>query len=253
MITKKLKNYMSEALKLLITICARSGSKGVPNKNIKLLDGKPLINYSIELAKKVDLAKNIKISISTDSNEIIKIAENNGIYTKYKRPSNLAKDNSSKLETIKHLLEYEENHFNVKYDYVLDLDVSSPLRNLDDIKNSFKIFNNNKRLLSLFSVNKSHRSPYFNMVEKQKNASYYKLIKDDHINYTGRQYTPITYDLNASIYWYRREFFNNNFNSPITKNSGIYLMNHICFDIDNVYDFKIMDFLVKNNELDFDL
>lgn len=240
-------------MNILITICARGGSKGIPGKNIKIIAGKPLIEYSISVAKRLQNKFNIKIAISTDDQAIKKAAENAGILTEYKRPDSLATDFAGKVETIKDLLFYEESLINSKYDFILDLDVTSPLRTLDDLESSFEILNNNKEALNLFSVNPAARNPYFNMVEQNTNG-FYSLVKTNPDgSVMTRQSAPKVYDMNASFYWYRRSFFENNPKSAMTNKSLIYEMSHTCFDLDHPIDFLFMEYLLDNNKLEFQL
>ena len=91
-------------MNILITICARGGSKGIPGKNIKLLAGKPLIGYSIELANKFITHYEGKLALSTDDHEIKKIAEKFGLITDYNRPNYLASDKAGKIDVINELL-----------------------------------------------------------------------------------------------------------------------------------------------------
>ena len=177
----------------------------------------------------------------------------NDIETKYVRPKELANDDSNKIDAIKHLILYEENLIEDDYDYILDLDVSSPLRTLDDIIKSFDIINKDSEMLSLFSVNKSIKNPYFNMVERNILDEYFSLVKKDIRNYNSRQSAPEVFSMNAAFYWYKRDFFDQNHISPITERTGIFEIKHICFDIDTPLDFKFIEFLIKNNELDFKL
>ena len=219
-------------MNILITLCARGGSKGIPKKNIKLLNNIPLINYTINLAKKVSKQWQCKISLSTDDLEILDTAKLSDINTSYIRPDFLSTDYSGKVETIAHLLDYEENNSSIRYDYILDLDVSSPLRNLEDIQKGFNIIELDKEMLTLFSVNEPNRNPYFNVVEQNNLTGYYDLVNKLDKPIQSRQNAPKVFDMNASFYWYRRSFFDTEYNSPITDNSGIYIMNHICFDLD---------------------
>lgn len=239
---------------ILITFCARGGSKGVPKKNIKILCGKPLIQYSIDTANK--FAKNdalkCTLALSTDDDDILQISKELGLETKYKRPEYLATDGAGKVETIAHLLEYEELKSGVKYDYVLDLDVSAPLRTVIDLQEAFTLINGNEKALNLFSVSKAHRNPYFNMVE-QGDDGYFKLIKPLSKDVLSRQNAPVVYDLNASFYFYKRVFFDQGFKSVLTDRSLIYEVPHLCFDIDNMIDFEIMEFLISTNKLGFEL
>ena len=241
-------------MNVLITICARGGSKGIPGKNIKMMNGKPLINYTIELVKKIAPKLNAKITLSTDNFEIKQAAEKCNLFTNYVRPSILATDTAGKMETINDVLIFEESLLKIQYDYILDLDVTSPLRTEKDVLDAFEMFKKNEDAISLFSVNDGARNPYFNMVEEQE-SGYYNLIKytSDRVIPKSRQTSPKVYDLNASFYWYRRSFFNQNLNSAINDKSMIYKMEHICFDLDYEIDFLFMEFLLKNKKLDFDL
>ena len=240
-------------MNILITICARGGSKGIPKKNIKPINNVPLINYTISLAKNVSKQWNSKISLSTDDPEILNTAKLSGINTSYLRPDNLSNDQAGKVETLSHLLNYEEKDSSQNFDFILDLDVSSPLRNLDDIKKGFNIIKMDKKMLTLFSVSEPNRNPYFNVVEQNKLTGYYNLIKKLETSIQYRQNAPQVFDMNSSFYWYRRSFFDTEYTSPITDNTGIYLMDHICFDLDHNIDFTFMEFLLNNDKLDFKL
>ena len=240
-------------MNILVTICARGGSKSIPRKNIKVIAGKPLIEYSISVADRLASKFKAKIAISTDDEEIKEVAKKAGVFTEYIRPDFLASDVAGKIDTLKDLILFEESLVKFKYDYILDLDVTSPLRTLEDIENAFEILNNNSEAFNLFSVNDAARNPYFNMVEENKNG-FYSLVKT---NVDGsvmtRQTAPKVFDLNASFYWYRRVFFDKDIKSAITDKSLIYKMNHICFDLDHPVDFLFMEYLLENNKLDFQL
>ena len=103
---------------ILLTVCARGGSKGIPGKNIKTIAGKPLIEYTITVAKSFAEKFNSKITLSTDDLEINKAAEKAGVFTKYERPRFLASDVAGKIDTIRDLLIYEESIADIKYDYI---------------------------------------------------------------------------------------------------------------------------------------
>ena len=237
-------------MKILITLCARGGSKGIPGKNIKPLAGKPLIEYTIEIAKTFGKKYNATIGLSTDDQNIKQAAANAGLNTSYSRPDYLATDAAGKIDTIKDLLFYEESLTGIRYDYVLDLDLTSPLRTLKDLEDSFALIDNNEDALSLFSVNPAARNPYFNMVEN-KGDGYYDLIKKSADgNVMSRQKAPDVYDLNASFYWYKRMFFDTELKSPITARSLIFVMDHICFDLDHPIDFEFLEYLIINRKID---
>jgi len=235
-------------MKILITLCARGGSKGIPGKNIMDINGKPLIAYSIELAQNLLPQHQVDIALSTDAQEIKDVASQWGLSTPYNRPSDLASDQAGKVQTIHHLLRFEEKRLNKGYDYILDLDVSSPLRTKEDVENAFELFHSDTNALSLFSVNPSHRNPYFNMVE-QNEQGYFNLVKKLPQSVLSRQASPVVYDLNASFYWYRRSFFDKGLISPISESSLVYKMDHICFDLDHQEDLLYLTFLIKEQRL----
>lgn len=240
-------------MKILITICARGGSKGIPGKNIKNLCEKPLIYYTIRLAKQFkELYDDVKIILSSDSNKIIDVASSFGLNSKYIRPKAFSGDTIGKIEAIKDVLAWQENLSNSKFDYILDLDVTSPLRNIEDLKNAFEKIKANHSCVNLFSVSKANRNPYFNMVEK-KSDGFFSQVKKPLKNIYTRQSVPEVYDLNASFYFYKRSFFDLGYKSAITDKSIIYFIPHICFDLDSSIDFEFIEFLMEKNKLDFNL
>lgn len=239
-------------MKILITICARGGSKGIPGKNIKELCGKPLIGYTIDVAKKFQSKyPNTQIALSTDSDEIKEVAQKCGLDSNYTRPESLAGDAVGKIDAIADIVKYSETTNGVRYDYVLDMDVTSPLRNMEDLETAFEIISKDENALNLFSVSPASRNPYFNMVEQKENGYFYKIKSLGDV--LSRQAAPKVYDLNASFYIYRRNFFGSGNKGAITDRSLIYIVPHICFDLDHQIDFEIISFLMENNKLDFKL
>jgi CMP-N-acetylneuraminic acid synthetase len=236
---------------ILITICARGGSKSIPGKNIKSLNGKPLIAFTIKAAQLFVEKHNADISLSTDDDNIKSTALQFGLKTLYTRPDNLAADTTPKVATIKHLLFFEEEQRKKKYDYILDLDVSSPLRTTEDLNMAFSMIKNDSNASNLFSVRHAQRNPYFNMVEL-KEDNYCKLVKQGGNIFT-RQSAPKVFDLDASFYFYRRSFFEQNFQTVFTDKTLIYVMPHISFDLDEAIDFEFLAFLLLNNKLGFSI
>jgi len=234
-------------MKILITICARGGSKGLPGKNIKLLNGRPLIEYTIKNAKEISTDYDCEIALSTDCKSIKNTVKQYIELDKYLRPPNLATDSASKVETIKHLLLYHENCKKIKYDLIIDLDVTSPMRTNDDLKKSIDMVINDKECINLFSVSRAKKNPYFNMVEKKDNG-YYDLVSRGN-QYVNRQSTPEVYEVNASFYIYKREFFDMKKITPLSKKTLVYIMPNICFDIDHEIDFLFLEYLIKTNKV----
>lgn len=226
-------------MNILCTVCARGGSTGIKNKNIKKLFNKPLILHTLLQAKKSRIFD--KIIVSTDSNKIINICKRKVDYI-VKRPKKLSTGKASKIFAIKHALIQAEINFKKKFDIIIDLDATSPLRNIDDIIKAKNKFVRNK-YENLISVCHSKKNPYFNIVEKTKKGL--KLVRETEKNYVRRQDAPDVYDINASIYiWKRAALLNTN---KVVKNkTGFYIMPKIrSIDIDDYFDFKLVEFLMK--------
>jgi len=231
--------------KILCTICARGGSKGVKNKNIKKINGKPLIAYTIEQAKESKLFEHVVIS--TDSDDIASIAKEYGAEVFFKRSTEMASDTAGKLDVIKDAFVRSEEHYGCKFDYLVDLDATAPLRDVKDIIDSFQQFvdNNNDNLITAMP---SRRSPYFNLVEIDKNDKVY-LSKTLDSSIVRRQDAPKSYDMNASIYIWRRDAILNE-KSLFLEKTGLYVMpEERSIDIDGELDYKFVEFLMKENNV----
>ncbi len=229
-------------MSVLCSICMRKNSKGLKNKNFKILNNKPLLYYTINQALNSGIFS--KIVVSTDSEKIIQLSKKYNAEVFFKRPKYLSSSNISKIEVIKHLLKKSENYYKKKFDYIIDLDVTAPIRTSKNIKEAFnKLLNNNFDIL--FSVTKSRKNPYFNMIQQNK-MNYFDIIKKNKMIYS-RQKAPKCYDMNASIYiWKRKALLYNP--TLFTKNNGIYLMpDESAFDIDSLLDFDIVEHLMKKN------
>ena len=239
-------------MKGLVTICARGGSKGIPGKNIKLINGKPLIYYSVAVAEELSEKYDLDIFLSTDSEEIKNVVnslEFSNVNLEYNRPDFLASDTAGKLDAIIDVYKYAEKTNNEIYDFVLDLDVTSPLRTAQDLSDSIKLLFNNSEALNLFSVSPANRNPYFNMVEEKENG-FFELCKKG--QFLTRQSAPRVFDMNASFYVFNKAFFTSKPKTVITERSLIYEVPHLCFDLDHNIDFEFMSFLLANKKLDFD-
>jgi len=231
--------------KILCTICARGGSKGVKNKNIKVINGKPLIAYTIEQARESGLFEHIVVS--TDSDNIADIAKKYGAELFFKRRAELASDSAGKLDVIRDAFIRSEEYYNTTFDYLIDLDATAPLRNVADITNALKQFleNNNDNLITAMP---SRRSPYFNLVEVDKNGKV-SLSKPLESSIVRRQDVPKSYDMNASIYIWKRDAILNE-KSLFLKKTGLYVMpEERSIDIDSELDYKFVEFLMKENNV----
>lgn len=225
---------------ILCTICARGGSKGLPNKNLLKIGDKSLIGHTLTQAKAIDAID--CIIVSSDSNEILKEGEIYAADILLQRSAKLASDNAGKIDAIIDCLNHAESNLNKHFDYVIDLDVTSPLRNLIDIENCLE-FTKDQGFKNLITVTNSKKNPYFNQIEITNEGP--QLVKSGH-NIKGRQSAPKVYDMNASIYVWSRNFLINE-KTLFSRDTIVYDMpEERSLDIDNELDFKIVKHLIEN-------
>lgn len=233
-------------MNILVTICARGGSKGVPGKNIKPVGGRPLIAYTIDAAKAFALSAGADVILSTDSPEILAIGAECGLSTDYVRPAFLANDTCGKPDAIKDAMLYAEKKHGKTYDYVVDLDVTSPIRTLADIEACLRQIDAQPQAKTIFSVNPCARNPYFNQVEESADGFCHVVLGG---RYTTRQSAPKVYDMNASIYVYRRAALDCEHPRAVTDRSLAYVMDHLCFDIDEPADYDYLSYLLETKRI----
>lgn len=208
-----------------------------------------MISYAISHARSfAALNRGTDIVLSTDDQDIKSVAEEFGLTTAYLRPEHLAGDTTGKMEVLNHVLDYQESLHKKTYDLILDLDITSPLRTQEDLKNGLQLLLADEKAYNIFSVSRPHRNPYFNVIELKEDG-YCKVVKPS--DSLSRQAAPKVYDMNASFYFFRRICFEKGFRSSITERSLFYLMDHVCFDLDEPIDFEMMEFLLSQEKLDF--
>ncbi len=175
-------------------IPARGGSKGIPKKNIKLFCGQPLITLAIEQAKKCASEEDV-ILVSTDSPEIKEIAEKSGIVIPFLRPEELSNDTASSYSVIMHALkEYAEQ--GITFEKVVLLQPTSPLRNVEDIRNAVKCWNADTDMV--VSVSEARTNPYYNAFETDNDG--YLHISKGPGTFTRRQDAPKVWEYNGAVY-----------------------------------------------------
>lgn len=234
---------MSE--KILVTICARGGSKGVKDKNIRELCGKPLLAHTLEHARV--WRRTNDIYLSTDAEEIANIARNLGLDIPRLRDSNLAGDAIGKLDVIRDAVIHAEKDHQTFYDFVVDLDVTAPLRLVEDIEGTYQELQSGEYDVVL-SACEARRNPYFNLIELDSNRRAH-LSKSLGQSILSRQSAPTVYEANASIYVYRRSFFDQAASFCVGPNTGIYVMpTERSWDIDHEEDLAIVEVLMKRLE-----
>ena len=237
-------------MNILFTLCGRAGSKGVKGKNARDFLGIPLAWYSLAainlyVEKCIKEDDHVDVVVNTDSEDLIHLANNSGFkgITIQRRNENLAGDKVPKVAVILDCLERAEKQFDISYDVVVDLDITSPLRTVADIQNAIDKKLARPEVDVVYSVTHSRRNPYFNMV-KEENGFFKKAIPSQ---FTTRQEAPIFYDMNASIYAYsptalkekdHSSFFNSNCDAIIMFDTGI-------LDIDSEEDYELMQVIAK--------
>ena len=230
----------------ICTICARGGSKGVKNKNIRNLAGKPLIAHTLEQARASGLFD--LIVVSSDSPAILDMACNHGADLLVERPTKLATDTAAKLPVIRHCVEEAERISGKRFDVVVDLDATSPLRLVADIQGAVDMLEREK-ISNVITAAPARRSPYFNLVELGEDGVV-RLSKPPGKPIVRRQDSPKCFDMNASIYvWQRAALFD--YPTVFNDDTRLFVMpEDRSTDIDNELDFEIVEFLMrKRNSL----
>ena len=227
-------------MKILGIIPARGGSKGIPQKNIRLLNGKPLISYTINSAKasrQID-----KVIVSTDNSKIANISKKLGAEVPFIRPKSISKDSSSTLDVIKHALDYLEKNENYVPDIVILLQPTSPLRTTKKIDQSIQLLRNSNSD-SVLSVYVPHSHPYRAFWIKN---GFLKPFKNNFQSYSRRQLHPSLYSPTGEIYVF--------WNKTLKKFDSIYgkkikpilpRKDDIIIDIDTIEDLFFTEMFLK--------
>ncbi len=227
-------------MKTICTICMRGGSKGVPNKNLRDLNGKPLMAYTIEQALESGLFEHVVVS--TDSAEIAAASISCGAEAWFTRPNELATDEAPKIPVIRHALLEAERHYGQQFDVLVDLDATAPLRSVEDIRDGYRQFIAENAEI-LISGCPARSNPYFNMVERVDGRI--RLVKALDTPPVRRQDAPAVYDMNASIYIWRRESLLEN-DTLFTDKTSLYVMpEERSVDIDTNMDWNVVEFIIK--------
>ncbi len=237
-------------MKILFTLCGRSGSKGVKGKNARNFLEVPLVWYSLacitlyikNCAKDGDT---FDVVVNTDSKDLMNIIDSSkGVkVSKLWRDSILGGDSVPKVAVILDCLNRSTKLFGQDYDMVVDLDITSPLRSVEDLKNVIDRKASRDDVDVVFTIVHSRRNPYFNMV-KEEEGYFCKAVPSC---FTTRQEAPVFYDMNASIYAYsvnalrtkkHNVFFNDHCDAILMDDTGI-------LDIDSEEDYNIMQVIAK--------
>jgi len=226
--------------KILAIIPARSGSKRLKDKNIKNLNGKPMISYTIEAALKSEIFSNV--IVSTDSHKYAEIAEKVGVEVPFIRPEKLAADESTTNDVILHAISEMEKR-NDGYDYFMLLQPTSPLRTAENIKRSYFLAKE-KNANAVVSVCETDHNPLWsNTLDKSLSLDNFIDKKKDQ----RRQELPTYYRLNGAIYLAKVSYYKKN-NDFYNDKSYAYIMNkRESIDVDDIIDFKLAEVLMEEN------
>lgn len=228
-------------MSVIAFIFARGGSKGLPGKNIRLLNGKPLIGWSIEQAlsvKRID-----RVIVSTDSETIADVARHYGAEVPFMRPAELASDESPEWFAWRHGLNYLLETSGSLPDVMVSIPATAPLRQSIDIENCLDEYEKGS-VDVVITVTKAHRNPYFNMVKLNNDGSVV-LVNAPETAITRRQDAPIVYDVATVCYVLNSKFImtHDSIFSGIVKAVEVPIERAI--DIDNLLDFQIAESLLS--------
>lgn len=229
--------------KILITICGRAGSKGFRNKNLKSFCDRPLVYYTLSAAELFCKARpdlQADLCLNTDSPELAElVARQYPEVVFLPRGDALGGDTVPKMAVFQDCLQRMEQQKDCVYDAVMDLDITSPLRTAGDVQNAVEMKEKREDLDLVFSVTEARRNPYFNMV-RDCGDHVEKVIESP---FTARQQAPAIYDLNASIYVFRRDFLANNQTGILWdgKIGVTTMMDTGILDIDSEEDYRLME------------
>jgi len=231
-------------LKTVAFIFARGGSKGLPGKNIKPLNGKPLLQYSIETAKKIMQIS--EIFVSTDCAEIAAVAIKNGVKV-INRPAYLATDTSPEWLSWRHAIEYVSENFG-PFQRFVSLPATSPLRNNQDVQSALDKLDSTAADICI-SVTPANRSPYFNMVRLQSDDSVEIVIKSERA-VSRRQDAPAVFDITTVVYAATVPFIQQHSSIFSGKVVATVVPKIRAVDIDDIYDFMFAETVLQSELYD---
>ena len=230
----------------LAVICARGGSKGIKGKNLRNIAGKPLLAHTVEQALESGLFD--WVAVSSDSNQILAVGIAAGADFAVERPASMADDAAPKVPAIRHCAMEVERLTGAAIDTIVDLDATSPLRSLDDIRGAVAKLEQSAAG-NLVTGMPSRRSPYFNLVEEQPDGTVC-LSKPTEMPIVRRQDAPRCYDLNASIFCWKRAALFDGGDSALAEDTILFEMpEDRSIDIDTETDFAFVEFILsRRNE-----
>ena len=225
-------------------IFARGGSKGIPRKNIRPFAGKPLIAYAIQTSLNSKYIN--RVIVSTDNQEIAKIAKEYGAEVPFMRPHELAEDTSPEWLSWQHAIKMVESETNKKIDVFVSIPTTSPLRSVEDVDACILKFLTTDSDI-VITVKKSDRSPYFNMVTLDDKGCA-KIVIPSSKPMNRRQDASQVYDMTTVAYVAKPAFIMNVQSLFEGNVQTVEIIPERALDIDTELDFKIAEFLMIQNQ-----
>lgn len=226
------------SMKILYIIPARAGSKGLPHKNYKLLNNKPLIEYSVDFALE-NMTADDELCVSTNDHGIIEILEKRGIAVPFVRPEELSNDTAGSYEVLLHAVNYYKKQ-GKEFDALLLLQPTSPIRAREDFVNVMKAFDGDCDMV--VTVKESKESPYFNLFEENTNGF---LEKSKQGSFAGRQLAPVVYAYNGSIYLISIRSLQKSKLSEFEKIKKVIMPPERSVDIDTMADWLVAEYYMN--------
>lgn len=220
---------------ILVVIPARGGSKGLPGKNIKMLCGKPLISYSIDVARAITSDENI--CVSTDDQKIINTVENYGLKVPFVRPAEFATDTATTNDVLLHALDFYDKQ-GKHFSKLLLLQPTSPLRKVCEVKEAIELYRDD--LDMVVSVTKSHAPA---VLCNDNEQGFLELVYNK--NAAGRQSLPTFYEFNGAIYVINTKSLRQKGLSGFTKRLKYVMPKESSVDIDDMWDFTLIESIIK--------
>jgi N-acylneuraminate cytidylyltransferase len=220
-------------------IFARGGSKGLPNKNIKIFAGRPLISWAIDCARKSRSIR--RVIVSTDSSEIAEIAVESGAEVPFMRPSRLAEDDSPEFLAWRHALEFIRDDEGSLPAAMVSLPATAPLREVMDVELCLERFYEGNAD-AVITVTDAYRNPYFNMVKKYSDGSVGVVLTPDGGIYR-RQDAPKVYDMTTVAYVLNPQFVMSHDSVFAGRVEAVHVPTERSIDIDSLLDFEMAEFL----------
>ena len=230
-------------MRTLVVIPARGGSKGIPHKNIKPLNGKPLICYSIDVARQFTSDENI--CVTTDDDEIIKVVEDYGLKVPFKRPDELATDHCGSNEVIQHAYQFYADK-GLQYDTILLLQPTSPFRKMEFLKEAVSLYDDSIDMVT--SVKLSSCNPYYDGFEEDEEGLL-RISKGDG-TIERRQDAPSVWQQNGSIYVINPKSLMEKGMAHFCRIRKYAMSELYSVDIDNPFDWKIAELVINEKMLD---